>query len=199
MQRYRVHVHVREMWLHDEENVEAAADAMKRPLSTLRSARRGTSLQLRVGDRLDDANGGVGGHQRPLEHGGQGDGLCLRAASGRSRYEAGDGLGDARGDHGAEEGVKRARADPWNRRPLTELYRPTTLRLRAGGSGGDWQCPHEADRRKAHHRRHGVARFLRSVVDAMTGVGSATAVLWPPCHPPRLDSSSRLRSRVAGY
>src|SRR5438034_6398858 len=53
-QRYSVHVQVREMWLHDEENVEAAADAMKRPLSTLRSARRGTSLQLRVGDRLDD-------------------------------------------------------------------------------------------------------------------------------------------------
>ena len=63
-QRYRVHVHVREMWLHDEENVEAAADAMKRPLSTLRSARRGTSLQLRVGDRLDELAGSVPGAQR---------------------------------------------------------------------------------------------------------------------------------------
>src|SRR5437773_4873430 len=52
------------MWLHDEENVEAAADAMKRPLSTLRSARRGTSLQLRVGDRLDELAGSVPGAQR---------------------------------------------------------------------------------------------------------------------------------------
>src|SRR5437870_3311300 len=82
-QRYRVHVHVREMWLHDEENVEAAADAMKRPLSTLRSARRGTLLQLRVGDRLDDANGGVGGHRWTPEHGVAEDRLCLRAASRR--------------------------------------------------------------------------------------------------------------------
>ncbi len=121
-QRYSVHVQVREMWLHDEENVEAAADAMKRPLSTLRSARRGTSLQLRVGDRLDDANGGVGGHRWTPEHGGREDRLCLRAASGRSWHEAGDGLGGARGDHGAEEGVSRP--DPI----LNELARIEALR-----------------------------------------------------------------------
>ena len=103
-------------------NVEAAADAMKRPLSTLRSARRGTSLQLRVGDRLDDANGGVGGHRWTPEHGGREDRLCLRAASGRSWHEAGDGLGGARGDHGAEEGVSRP--DPI----LNELARIEALR-----------------------------------------------------------------------
>ena len=130
VQRYRVHVHVREMWLHDEENVEAAADAMKRPLSTLRSARRGTSLQLRVGDRLDDANGGVGGHQRPLEHGGQGDGLCLRAASGRSQHQAGDGLGGAREDHGAEEGVSSPRPDSDDVARI-EALRAELRRLRA--------------------------------------------------------------------
>jgi len=51
------------MWIHDEKNVEAAADAVKRPLSAIRSARRGfmtvaiLPLQLHVGDRLDDANG----------------------------------------------------------------------------------------------------------------------------------------------
>jgi len=128
-QRYRVHVHVREMWLHDEENVEAAADAMKRPLSTLRSARRGTLLQLRVGDRLDDANGGVGGHRRTLEHGGREDRLCLRAASGRSWHEAGDGLGGARGDHGAEEGVSRP--DPiLNEFARIEALRAELRRLR---------------------------------------------------------------------
>src|SRR3989475_11705049 len=98
-QRYRVHVHVREMWLHDEENVEAAADAMKRPLSTLRSARRGTLLQLRVGDRLDDANGGGGGHRRTLEDGGREDRLCPRAACRRSLHAPGEWFGGARGEH----------------------------------------------------------------------------------------------------
>src|SRR5207247_397499 len=73
-------------------------------------------------DRGSDANGGVGGHRWTPEHGGREDRLCLRAASGRSWHEAGDGLGGARGDHGAEEGVSRP--DPI----LNELARIEALR-----------------------------------------------------------------------
>src|SRR6266567_6187504 len=149
-QRYSVHVQVREMWLHDEENVEAAADAMKRPLSTLRSARRGSSLQLRVGD----ANGGVGGHRWTPEHGGREDRLCLRAASGRSWHEAGDGLGGARGDHGAEEGVSRPdRRGTASRDALAPVAAPALkFAVREPPHGGAPAAPTRLDLVEDHHR-----------------------------------------------